>query len=589
MGTTAVQRAIAKTDYAEPYINSKDKEPTWDGAIYLYSKPGNVHKKADFKCRIPVQIKGCEKSRIKRSSIKYSVERSDLSNFLKDGGAIFFVVYFNKNGTKEKIYYKLFLPYDLVTLLESDSECKSYSVEFKPFPDDPMLITDILNFFATHKEKQAAIRSKAQLISLEELSKKENISEINITLTSHKPINNPILFMFNHDSYVYATTAAGFNIPVDHFDKISVAQSTQDISITIGNTVYYKHWHIRYEEDCMRYLIGKSITITRHNNENKMNFNFKFGGTLSERILDGEFFLDLMEKHGFSANGIFLPFEPTDSVNFKRDEFCKKIDIYKEAKQVLQFHDVHEELNMDNLSDVDYRMLSLLVNAYNGNEVRLADIGQPYGFINVGNLKILISTKKNEETGLFQIFNFYESMFRLFIKDEQEKMHIVPLPLGLKKEDLVNCSNFSKEKIIKEFAEAQYDSTTSESITLWLLELLRAYDMSKKSILLETAHSIVHLIKQKDRHIDNHTLRLNELQIIKRERNLNVAEKSELYKIISDAKDNVEIIIGAYILLGEVEEAKRLLNGLSQERRQFFKEYPIYALIDAEKHLSQMP
>ena len=168
-------------------------------------------------------------------------------------------------------------------------------------------------------------------------------------------------------------------------------------------------------------------------------------------------------------------------------------------------------------------------------------------------------------------------------------MHIVPLPLGLKKDDLVNCSNFSKYKIIKEFAEAQFNSITSEHITLWLLELLRAYDMSKKSYLLETAHSIIQIIKKNDRHIDNHTLRLNELQIIKRERTLNVAEKAELYKIISDAKDNTEIIIGAYILLGEVEEAKELLNSLSEERQQFFMEYPIYTLIDSEKNVSQKP
>lgn len=258
-----------------------------------------MHKKSDFKCRIPVQIKGCEKSRIKRTSIKYSVERSDLSNFLKDGGAIFFVVYFNNSGTEAKIYYKLFLPYDLVTLLDSNSECKSYSVEFKPFPDDPMLITDILNFFATHKEKQAAIKSKSQLISLDELSKKENISKLNITLISHKPIDNPILFMFNHDSYVYATTSNGFYIPIDHFDKISVAQSTQDVSIAIGDTIYYRTWNIQYEENCIRYLIGKSISLTSFRDTGKKDFNFKFRGTLSNRILDGEFLLSLMEIYGF--------------------------------------------------------------------------------------------------------------------------------------------------------------------------------------------------------------------------------------------------------------------------------------------------
>ncbi len=582
IGTTAVKNVIAKTDYAESYINDKEKEPTWDGSIYLYSKPGDKHNKADLICRVPVQIKGCKKSKINRTSIKYSVERSDLSNFLKDGGAIFFVVYFNKNGTEEKIYYKLFLPYDLITLLDRDPKCKSCSVEFKPFPDDPMEITNILNFFAIHKEKQAAIRSKDQLISLEKLTKKEKVSKINFTLTSHQPIGNPILFMFTHETYLYAITPAGFNIPIGHLKKLLAAQETRNMSISIGDKVYYNNCKIQYEKDCIRFLIGKSTTITSYNNENKMSFNFKFRGSLSERILDGEFFLDLMDKRGLLANGIFLPFVPTDSDNFKRDDFCKKIKIYKEAQQVLQFHDVHEELNMDNLSDTDSRMLSLLVDAYNGNEVRLADIGQPFGFINVGNLKILISAKKNEETGLFQIFNFYESMFRLFIKDEHEKMHIVPLPLGLRKEDMVNCSNFSKEKIIREFAEVQYNPITSESITLWLLELLKAYDMSKKSCLLEIAHSIVQLIKQNDMHIDKHTVRLNELQIIKRERILNVDEKAELYKIISDAKDNIEIQIGAYILLGEADEAKKLLNSLPEERQQLFREYPIYFLINAE-------
>ena len=482
-----------------------------------------MHKKSDFKCRIPVQIKGCEKSRIKRTSIKYSVERSDLSNFLKDGGAIFFVVYFNNSGTEEKIYYKLFLPYDLVTLLDSNSECKSYSVEFKPFPDDPMSITDILNFFATHKEKQAAIKSKSQLISLEELSKKENISKLNITLISHKPIENPILFMFNHDSYVYATTSNGFYIPIDHFDKISVAQSTQDVSIAIGDTIYYKTWNIQYEENCIRYLIGKSISLTSFRDTGKMDFNFKFRGTLSNRILDGEFLLNLMESHGFSVNGAFLPFRSTDRENFNKDDFCKNLESLREVKRVLQFHDVNEELNMDNLSDADYRALSLLVNAYNGEEVRLADIEQPYGFINIGNLRILISTKKNKETGLFRIFNFHESMFRLFIKDEHANMHIVPLSLGLKKDDLVKCSNFNKEKVINEFTDVQYNPVISEHITLWLLELLKAYDISKKSYLLETAYSIIELIKQNDRYIDNHIVRLNELQIIKRKRTLNVS------------------------------------------------------------------
>lgn len=119
----------------------------------------------------------------------------------------------------------------------------------------------------------------------------------------------------------------------------------------------------------------------------------------------------------------------------------------REVKRVLQFHDVNEELNMDNLSDADYRALDLLVNAYNGEEVRLADVEQPYGFINIGNLRILISTEKNKETGLFKIFNFHESMFRLFIKDEHANKHIVPLSLGLKKMTWLNAAILTRRKL----------------------------------------------------------------------------------------------------------------------------------------------
>lgn len=60
-------------------------------------------------------------------------------------------------------------------------------------------------------------------------------------------------------------------------------------------------------------------------------------------------------------------------------------------------------------------------------------------------------------------------------------------------------------------------------------------------------------------------------------------KKQKLYQIISYVNDNIDIKIGAYILLGETDEAEKLLNGLPEEHQQFFREYPIYALIDTEK------
>lgn len=577
-----MEAAIAKTNYAETYINSKDKEPTWDGFIYLYKKPSNVHKKEDYEDRLPVQIKGCQKNSPKRKSIKYSVDINDLKNFLRDGGVIFFVVYFDNEGENRCIYYKSLLPYDLIQLLNDNANNKTCSIKLKPFPKDASEITDVLLNFSNHKKMQAAIKSKDQLFSLEEISKKESVTEINIPITSHKVIDNPINYLFDHDGYVYATTPLGYTIPLNHFERVSLAQRTRNTCITIGDTVYYNHSQVQYEEKCTRFLIGKSIILTLLDDTKKLKLDFKLKGTLSERISDSEFFLAMSDNGGFSINGLFLSFTPEESNRFNRQAFKQKLDDLIEIRQVLQAFDVVEELDMDNMNDIDYKMLFRFISSFKGNEIPLADIGQPFGLFSIGNLKILITTQKNDETGLYRIYNFYEPLYRLFIEDSQGKKHFIPLFMGLKKDDLLKCSNFNSERLLQEFSEIQYDPTVSEAVTLWLLELIKAYDSSNKEkpYLLDTAQKVIDLIKKNDKFIIKTTFRLNELQIIKRKRNLNFAEKAELYDIIKNCnEDNIEIKIGASILLDENEKAKILLVSLSKERQEQFMEYPIYSLL----------
>ena len=45
LATSAIEDAIAKTDYITPYVNSGDKEPCWDGYFYAYT---DTSKKNEF-------------------------------------------------------------------------------------------------------------------------------------------------------------------------------------------------------------------------------------------------------------------------------------------------------------------------------------------------------------------------------------------------------------------------------------------------------------------------------------------------------------------------------------------------------------
>ena len=55
------------------FINDNDKEPSWDGMIYLYKE--DAYKAEDILCRVPVQIKGKnEPDKLKRKGITYPIE-----------------------------------------------------------------------------------------------------------------------------------------------------------------------------------------------------------------------------------------------------------------------------------------------------------------------------------------------------------------------------------------------------------------------------------------------------------------------------------------------------------------------------------
>ena len=60
-----------------------------------------------------------------------------------------------------------------------------------------------------------------------------------------------------------------------------------------------------------------------------------------------------------------------------------------------------------------------------------------------------------------------------------------------------------------------------------------------------------------------------------RERSLNFTEKQELSKIAVES-DEISCKIGAFILLNEQDEAKKLLQKMDIEAKKEFMDYPIF-------------
>ena len=70
IATSSVKSSISVTDELSPFINERDKEPSWDGNIYIYA---NSDKRKEGIKKVPVQVKGKQSDDFSSETVKYLV------------------------------------------------------------------------------------------------------------------------------------------------------------------------------------------------------------------------------------------------------------------------------------------------------------------------------------------------------------------------------------------------------------------------------------------------------------------------------------------------------------------------------------
>ena len=112
---------------------------------------------------------------------------------------------------------------------------------------------------------------------------------------------------------------------------------------------------------------------------------------------------------------------------------------------------------------------------------------------------------------------------------------------------------------------------------LLMLEMIKAYDKSKNDELLVTAKKINDWLQEHPKLIGREVCIINKYQIKIRKTYLGYSDKAELFSIIEKSENN-NYRAGAFILLGEFDEAKKIFDSYGEEQMQEFINYPIYTL-----------
>lgn len=581
LAVNAVKDSIITTDFLEQYIAENDKEPSWDGFVYIY---GNKKKTKDtLEGRMAVQIKGKECDNHSKKEISYSMPKADLVNYLNDGGCILFVVYIGNSGLTKKIYYSILTPIKLRKLLVGINKTKA--IHLKEFPSDKnQKATILLNSFQ-NCQKQASF-TKGKLYSIEELKKKGVLENIEIPI-SGVGINDPQNALINNEVYLYAKIK-GSDIPqpLDFIPQNIHTQQIIEANITINDKVFYSTYKIIKSADETCLCVGESLKIYFY--KEKIPAKLKYKNSEKVRILanDLDFILSYINAGYFKIGDVSLPFDYTgmDKTKFNKEFECNRLLKAKEIVEMLDLLGCEEDINLNELNAKDLNNLNCLVKSFVKNEPIYAQNNKlsPVICIKVGPLSFAVIAVKENKDKSYRLLNFFSNSIHVAVENPNNKEEMIPISQYciLHKEELLTLNNLNFSVLLSSFKSIDNNAITYESANYFLLDLIKACDESngeKKEKFLNICLEFSHWLEQvPDKDLDKNIKKLNSLQVIKRKRDFDKNEVRMLYSMAEDSTISEDCRVGAYLLLDQQNAAEIHFEKLSKDQQENFKTYPIY-------------
>lgn len=586
LATSAIEKEIAKTDLLSSFINSGDREPCWDGHIYIHEDKKKTKKNIK---KVAAQVKGkAVRTRDAKRTISYPISCDDLRAYMMNGGTVFFVVYLNKDtGDVLQIYYVSLLPVMVKKLLDEKKSRRTISVKFHKFPADNARKTELFLNFYEESKKQVSFAGK-DLPNVDDLIKKGLLENISFSYTGLGACPDTRLLPKIIDGKsltLYANIKGGTApIPIEYFDEITNITTSKDtnIPISVKGHIYYDKVKTIATADTIEQQIGSSVKIIAPNVDKvdssiKIHLNINLTGTLTEQIEALEFIIALVDNEAFNFGDAEFPakFPQSELDRMEAYNFPEMLSNRKHIKEVLDSMNVKKDLKLSKCTSDDIDNLMRIVNSIGDHRIIRGEIDEknPGQKIKIANLTVAVVYIK--ANGGYRIYDFFGNRFD--VKWAPEGMEPVEVSqfMMMRPDDYLTLDNLDLEKVVENFKIIPPSTTHFELSNNCMLSMLNAYDKTPNPELLNAARQMNVWLGQHTDFLSSEIVTLNRLQIELRERPLEFSEKQELYTIATTAKDEFQRL-GAFLLLDEQEEARKIFDTLEEDRLNLFKGFPIY-------------
>ena len=570
------------------FIADNDKEPCWDGHLYLYAD--GIRDKEHLQGRVPIQIKGTEVGRFVTKKWKFKLEKADLKAYLEE--PTFFIVCQVKKDSKERmLFFRELLP-DLVNkLLRDMGKNATRMTLFHPLTEDLKEFEDQLMVFLSNSKKMISF-AHSKLLSMEEALKK-GIKDFSFIAPSKYTDRLQLMkYLSTHSSYIYAKISKELDVdmPLSNGPGRFIFQREDDSEVRVGDKVYFKGYHNEIKDGRIIIKIGNVMTINMPMDNTdmkqatvKLTTKAKY---LKESINEAEFGVALNDTGVLSVGMLDLQMKVHEKEYV--EELRQKLIRWKELDNMLETLHVTKPFDLTAITDDQGKLIDLLIETVGkGNMVNLPGQEATLLLLEIGNIKLLLWCAIGKD-GMCAIGDFFDRSIRIAYKiSEDETINVSPysylqLDKLWEKVDNIDFDNIisSAEEAARQHKYCYMMSNYDVLAMITAADALEKTDVERSKKLLEEALKLNDWLIKKEPKDEIRPLHIiNKMQIMKRQRELTADERQMLEDMLNDEFAGDMVKAGVYLLLDRQEEFQQLFETMQEGEKKSLKEFPIWRFV----------
>lgn len=584
LAVNKISDMIAHCPRLVSYIAKNDKTPLTDGHIDIHASDRRPQN-ANFRGRVPVQVKGRSASAKRQQSRSFAIARSSLEAYLKDSGVLYFVVYVDPISGKRAPYYAILNPFKIAEILQGNSPKASFPVQLQPFPREPSKIERILDLAYQTRSENPDVGMDPSLLS--------RVQEITLytdgTINIYEPVT---LRRDERDFSVVVKTSGGMRFPVDGVFTITPADyigEPANITLRNGDFEFQNPTRRRISPDTVELELSEGLKFRLQLSDTGISGNFAMNlqDSLAGRFKDIGFFLSCTDSASFWIDGREVQFDVSGVVG--SDELRSHFQYLQKLKELFEGLSVDVGLiSLETITEAQGKQLVHLHRALiEGQEVS-QDFDRPGRVLQpVGIWGIELLCVRGRQPGQWRYQGLFDpdldQQFAAKAEGEDSQFFLLTPYDLIDDERLPYTLNLRLGSVVGAYEKVSDYPEIPAYANRLVLRLIKAADevSMRRAEFLHAANDLNNWLISQEGETPFHLI--NKWQIAVRNDGLTPDERKAIRALKrTSARDGSEysalVEAACAILLGDVEDIEDCLLQLEGEELEQLRSWPVWTL-----------